>query len=427
MNPQHGFDLSAALDGADGSFQPTVQLKLVDADGLLYSWRWQHNLGPTGTVLLGRELVQGTLDELSLALPTPLPGETTSQALRRSLSQGPLTDPQREMALSAKLAHALFPFPLAMQLNALLERGMRPHIRIQPSPSTGQVPWEALYVDAGERVIDNVDLSVLPPATVRNAPERRISPWDPAGKVVGVLDPRIPGFGDTSELGSVLGPIVPDSPLTQLVSQLGPRLVPGVDDAAVSAFRRRDVTRDRVEDLLTDAARFIYVGHVTTAGHGLDARMHLSCGADTTGRAGLIGAHRPLTAADLVLGHRPDTLRPWRMPNRVALIACESGGDVMFAEPTGLVAAAIHGGAQYVTSTRWTLPTDKGLRHFARGATDDTAALADVVIAVNDAHEAADPVAALNTWQRWQSRRWSETGDPRFSPVTWAAFSTTMG
>lgn len=411
--------------------QPTVQLKIVDTEDLYYSWRWEHDLGAIQNIMVPRGIMQPALEALSEALPTPLPGETVDQALERSLT-GPLADRDQEIGLSTALARSLIPYKLAKELDALLEQGVRPHVRIQPSLSTAQVPWEALHVDEGERWVTNCDMSVLPPATVRNAPERRVSPWDPDGPVVAVLDPSVPGAG--SALGSVLGKVEPGSPLDALVEQLGKRLTPAPTG---SAFRRADLTRDTIEPLLAEASRFLYVGHVTTSRFGLDARLHLSCGPETTGRAAVALGHRPLTAADIVLGHRPGTPTPWRMPNRVALIACESGGEARFAEPVGLVAAALHTGAEYVTATRWTLPTDAGLRAFGptgaglhafdSTAKAQTTALPEAIIAVNAAHESPDPVAALNRWQQEKAVRWESEGRLEDSPIIWAAFGTAYG
>lgn len=390
--------------------RPTVQLKLVDTDHLFYSWRWEHEPGAIQNIMVPGDTVWPVLDELAAALPTPLPGETVDQALERSLN-GPLTDRQREFELATALARALIPNKLAKELDAYLEQGIRPHVRIQPSHATGHVPWEALRVDEGERFITNDDISVLPPATVRNAPERRVTPWNPDGEVVAVLDPKVPG--STKALGSVLGPEG-----AELAERLG---------LAQSDFRRADQTRDTIEPLLAEASRFLYVGHVTTSVHGLDARLHLSCGPATTGRASVVAGHRPLTAADIVLGHRPDAPGGWKMPNRVALIACESGGEVRFAEPVGLVAAAIHAGAEYVTATRWTLPTDAGIRRFATTATPETTVIPKVVLAVDNAHQTPDPVAALSDWQRNQAARWEAEGRIEDSPIIWAAFGTAHG
>jgi hypothetical protein len=403
------------------SDRPTVQLKIVDTDDLYYSWRWEHDLGAIQNIMVPRAVMRPALEALAAAIPTPLPGETADQALQRALT-GPLADRDREIGLSTALARSLIPYKLAKELDALLEQGLRPHVRLQPSLSTAQVPWEALHVDEGERWVTNCDMSVLPPATVRNAPERRVSAWDPRGPVVAVLDPSVPGAG--TALGSVLGPVAADSPLGAMVGALGARLVPAPSD---SAFRRADLTRDTIEPLLANASRFLYTGHVTTSRFGLDARLHLSCGPATTGRAALVNGHRPLTAADIVLGHRPGVPAPWRMPNRVALIACDSGGEARFAEPVGLVAAALHTGARYVTATRWTLPTDAGLRAFAPAATPETTALPEAVIAVDAAHESPDPVAALNRWQQEKAARWESEGRLEDSPIIWAAFGTAFG
>jgi hypothetical protein len=375
-----------------------VQLKFVDAGDLYASWRWEHDLDQPRAFRFPRALVQGALDDWARAVPSPLPGERADQALVRALSHGPLLDRARETELSGRLAAAVFPHQLGVELDSLTAQGIRPHLRVQPSPSTALVPWESLRVDEGERTVHSTDVSVLTPATVRNGRGRRVSPFSPQGTVVEVLDPEVPGFADTSALGSVLGP---DSPLGD----------------------RSTVDRDQLERDLADASRFVYVGHVTTGDHALDARLHLSCGTATTGRAALIGAHRPLTAADIALGHRPGAPKPWRIPNRVALIACESGGDTRFAEPTGLVAAMVHGGAEYTTSTRWTLPTDAGLRALVPGF-PATPVLGPTVAAIDAAHSAPDPVAALCAWQREQADRWELTGDPAHSPVVWAAFGT---
>lgn len=385
-----------------------VQLKLVDAGDLYASWRWEDRLDQPRVVRVPRALVREALDDLARAVPSPLPGEGAGEALARSLTRGPLLDRDREVELAGRLARALVPHQLAGELNSLLARGVRPHLRVRPSPSTALVPWEALRVDEGERTVHTTDVSVLPPATVRNAPGRRVSPL--RGPVVGVLDPRVPGFGDASGLGSVLGEVGPE------LAALAAGQVPG-------GVRRDDVDRDFLEAALADASRLLYVGHVTTGGHGLDARLHLSCGTGTTGRAALVGGHRPLTAADVVLGHRPGPPRPWRIPNRVALVACDSGGEARFAEPSGLVAAMVHGGAEHVVSTRWTLPTDAGLAALVPGF-PGTPVLGPAVLAIDAAQSAADPVGALNAWQRDQATRWERTGDPAFSPVVWAAFAT---
>jgi hypothetical protein len=49
--------------------------------------------------------------------------------------------------------------------------------------------------------------------------------------------------------------------------------------------------------------------------------------------------------------------------------------------------------------------------------------MADVVIAVDRAHENVDAGCAVNRWQRAQMRRWRD-GDRTASPLYWAALVT---
>jgi hypothetical protein len=109
------------------------------------------------------------------------------------------------------------------------------------------------------------------------------------------------------------------------------------------------------------------------------------------------------------------------MPPRVALLACASGGDYRFDEPTGLVAAVVLGGAQLVTATLWSLPTTAGYRQFTHLTATDP--MADVVVAVDDAHQSEDAGCEVNRWQRDQMRRW-RSGDLTANPVYWAALVT---
>jgi hypothetical protein len=150
----------------------------------------------------------------------------------------------------------------------------------------------------------------------------------------------------------------------------------------------------------------LYVGHATAAdgdvGHADRAALHLA-------------DERPVTAADLMSAKLP-------MPPRIAMIACASGGDYQFDEATGLVAAMILGGAQLVTATLWSLPTTAGYRQFAPSAADHDP-MAEVIIAVDRAHQDPDAGRAVNEWQRAQMRRWRD-GDAGASPLYWAALAT---
>lgn len=416
------FDDRVVLADLPDDAQPVARLRYVDGDDLFVNWIWDHQRDSPRMTVIERALVAPALEALGQALPTPLPGETGEQALVRALSDGPMLDFEREQHLAELLTAALIPQWLALELNALEMAGRRPHLRIQLSPSTAQLPWELMSSSGGERGIDMVDTSVLLPATLRNDPARMVSPWHPEAPVATVLDPAVPGFPAASELGSVLGPVAEGSALAGMVAGLGDRVRPAAETSD-AAFRRGDIDRRALADAVRDAGRMLYVGHVTASTHALDSRMHLSDRADAPGLTSTIGRHRPYSAADIALG--APGLEPLRAPNRVALIACDSGSDMRFAEPTGLVAAFVSRGAEYVTATRWTLPTEAGLRRLAPSLSERAEGmLAEAIIAVNAAHETPDPVAAMGRWQREQRRSWTATGDPRHSPIIWGTLAT---
>ncbi|MDQ0615472.1 hypothetical protein QF046_003113 [Microbacterium sp. W4I4] len=422
LAPAPRFDPDIVLADLPDGAQPVARLRYVDGDDLFVNWIWDHQLDSPRMTVIERSLVAPALDALAQALPTPLAGESGEQALRRALSDGAMLDLEREQHLAEILTSALVPQWLALELNALEVAGRRPHLRIQLSPSTAQLPWELMSTSGGERGIDMVDASVLLPASLRNDPARVVSPWHPESTVAAVLDPVVPGFPAASALGSVLGPVAAESPLAEMVADLGNRVRP-LAGSAEAAFRRRDIGRSALADAVTDAGRLLYVGHVTASTYALDSRMHLSDRADAPGLTPPIGGHRPYSAADIAIG-APE-LPPLRAPNRVALIACDSGSDLRFAEPTGLVAAFTTRGAEYVTATRWTLPTEAGLRRFVPALAERAEGmLAEAIIAVNTAHEAVDPIAVLGAWQREQRRRWTATGDPRHSPIIWGTLAT---
>jgi hypothetical protein len=77
-------------------------------------------------------------------------------------------------------------------------------------------------------------------------------------------------------------------------------------------------------------------------------------------------------------------------------------------------------GSELVTATLWSLPTTAGYRRFTSAIGDP---MAEVVIAVDEAHEADDAALAVNRWQRAQMRRWRD-GDTGASPLYWAALAT---
>ncbi|MGY0502279.1 CHAT domain-containing protein [Nocardia sp. FBN12] len=408
---------------------PTAFIRLADAGDVYMSWRWADDALARGVAVLPRDQVRETLRLLTEAVPDP----ARPDDLRRVMTAGALVDPEAERALAQALSRTLLPYGLAVQLYELSQRGIRPHLRIQPSPRLAQVPWEIIAPDPQLRLLDIAEVSLLAPVSVVHAPERIARRWTDTRDlpVVAVLDPRVPGFRADSELGSVLGRPGTETLVTQHFSRYRDRLVPRVDDP-VELFRRADTDRAWLSDVLrAGASRLVYVGHVTApapkSGLSEHAELHLSCTADTLGFATTNRTHRPLSAKDLLLGTHSLDPSPtpgralWPMPSRVALIACESGGDLRFTEALGLTTAALSAGAELVTATRWPLPTDHAF-HTLTPTT--TYPLQSAICAVDTAHDSPTPIPTLLTWQRSRLAAWRAAPMPENSPLLWAAFAT---
>jgi hypothetical protein len=244
----------------------------------------------------------------------------------------------------------------------------------------------------------------------------------------------VPGFRADSSLGSVLGPAGSDPALLSLVQRRldSGDLLPQATTPA-EAFRRTDLDRDWLGRVLrARPRRLMYVGHVSGApvdgGQSEDAALHLCCGPQTTGLTELLRTHRPLSAKDLLLGTLP--LAPdgvagawlWPSPPRVALMACESGGELRFAESFGLATAMLHNGAELVTATRWALPTSFAFHRLA-GLDESVRPLSAAVVAVDSAHEATDPAQRIGVWQRQQLDRWRSDRSVEHAPLLWAAIT----
>ncbi|MGX1771600.1 CHAT domain-containing protein [Nocardia brasiliensis] len=413
--------------------QPTVLVRMADAGDVYMSWRWPDGTAARGAAMLPGEAVLDAIHRLTDALPHPQqPG-----GLEHAMTTGPFAALDTEYLVAQALSRALLPQGLAAQLYELYRQGIRPHIRLQPSPRVAQVPWELLAPAPDLRLIDIADISLLAPAGIVQAPGRTARSWARTRRepVVAVLDPRVPGFRADSILGSVLGRMPEDAPLTQRIADYAEqgRLLPTVG-APTEIFRRTDLDRTWLSATLrAGASRLVYVGHVTAAppesGQSEAARLHLACTADTLGFAAPDRTHRPLSAKDFLLGTHTLTAEPengqdlWPIPSRVALIACESGGDMRFTEALGLTAAMINGGAELVTASRWPLPTDLAFHRIA-GAPPDAHPLQQAICAIDAAHEAEDPVTALAEWQRAQLNRWRSDGAIEHSPLLWSAFAT---
>ena len=362
----------------------------------------------TTTWVLEEAAVGAVRARLGAALPDPLPGETTRGALERALTAGAFATPEAEQELADLLGAQLIP-AAGWELIAATAPAT---LFVAPTAGLAQVPWTALAQPdvAGQRLVDLADILLAAPPNIANAP-RTPANWAQrrTNAALLILDPRVPGQRPDSALGSVLGRPDPDGRLTRHFAQRRAQrdVLPQVD-STVELFRSTAADRRWFAgQLATAPSRLLFVGHATAAdgevGHADRAALHL---ADAD----------PLTAADLMTAQLP-------IPPRAALLACSSGGDYRFDEATGLVAALILGGAVLVTATLWSLPTAAGYCQFVSTATESADPMADVVIAVDCAHEADDAGRAVNTWQRTQLTRWRD-GDRAASPLYWAALAT---
>jgi CHAT domain-containing protein len=362
----------------------------------------------TVTWVVEDALIREALDALAGALPEPGAGESIADAVDRALTAGPLATPEAEQALAERLGTVLMSGPA---WRWLLQYASTPRalLFVSPSARLARVPWGLLAVAGSEdrRLLELVDVLMAIPPNIVNAPRARTG-W--ARRQVRppllVLDPRVPGQRADSALGSVLGRPTPDANLVRYFAEIVARqpVLPAVETAS-QLFRRTDADREWMAAMLAEEpSRLLYVGHASAA-------------EDRSGRADQAALHlaeeTPLTAAAIIS-------RVMRMPPRVALLACASGGDYRFDEATGLVAAMILCGAELVTATLWSLPTTAGYRQFVGGTADP---MADLVTAVDLAHGDVEGGCAVNRWQRDRMRQW-RSGDPSASPLYWAALVT---
>lgn len=414
----------------------------------------------TVTWVIEEPILLTATDELAAAVPEPQSDESQAQAFERAFAGGPFATRERELTL-AYILGVLLIAPQGWQL--LMEHAASPRATLFVSPSArlaavpwgllamptsgpsteelvrarvaaitasgtvaAQIPWQLADIASrteSHRLIEIVDVLMAVPPNIVHSPRAPASWHERSDQpALVILDPRVPGQRPDSALGSVLGRPSADTPLAlHYDAQRLMHTVLPATASAVELFRRTDADRRWLADQLARSpGRMVYVGHASAAdadgGHAERAALHLACTADCAGLADPVGDHRPFTAADLMALGLP-------IPPRVALLACASGGDYHFDEAGGLVAAMILGGAQLVTATLWSLPTTAGYRKFGPSATSAADPMADIVIAVDQAHQAETAGAEVNRWQREQMRRW-RAGDLSASPVYWAALAT---
>jgi len=388
----------AVIDGE----APRLVLRFADVGVATYaSLRVVGALDRLITWVLDDAQLRPVVDELAAALPDPNPDEQIADALARALTTGAYATTDSERRLAALLGTLLADQAWEL-LTEISRTSIRPVLFVSPSARLGRVPWVLAAPSSDDRrLIEFIDVVMAVPPNIVNSPRDRADATTSSHAVVAILDPKVPGQRADSALGSVLGRPSADSLLARHFA--GRVVVPEVADPA-ELFRRTDIDRGWLAGALAQRpAALVYVGHASAAedraGHADRAALHLA-------------EFEPLSAADIIAARLP-------IPPRVALLACSSGGDYRFDEATGLVAAMILGGAQVVTATLWSLPTTAGYRRFATSArTEDP--MAELIVAVDDAHSQDSAAHAVNRWQRGCLRRWRD-GDVSANPLYWAA------
>ncbi|WP_279100814.1 CHAT domain-containing protein [Gordonia bronchialis] len=389
-----------------------------------------------------RRLEPPTVAKVTALLDAALIGDSVGageQEARRALS-GPLCGLSSERDWSAELAELVIGDRVCREIT---ERAAEGPISIEftPSPALARVPLDLLPVEGDTRVMEKATLVYAPLSALHAGRKKRPDEWAAVADrpVCYVIDPDAP---DAAGLSQLLPPVwVGGHTNTSLFANLLER-TEHTANSGVRQWISRWLLRD---DLLTRPSRLLYFGHVSgTLNQPGSASLHLSDSEYTWGLAAIHGgSHRPLSALDLVYGTvtYPGTadgtveraLRNipghelWPMPARVAIIACEGGSDYRSSEVFGLVTACMNAGAELVSTTRWTLPSDGAVSRFASGpdVSEVPGPTTELALAVDAAHRGADPSAELNDWRRNQLHRWRATGEvsARNTPLVWASLT----
>lgn len=423
------------------------------------AWTWLDDTVPHAQ-RLDRARVARVLSRLDAALiPEHGDGETGCR-LSGILRGGELSITGSEESLASELGAALLAPDLVERIIDLGRAGVRVRFRVTPIGGFARVPWELVVTDeaTGRRLLEDATVVLDPPTTVHVGRTRPPVSWRSVAKEppVYVVDPELPRSARLAGLLPALADpedrMAFEDRIDQRRRRAGGELPGGW--APVQGMALREELGHALRD---GPSRLFYFGHVSAdVDDPGSAALHLSdevavrpCSlrgtvghADPLGLRGPSGVrrrarpgdHLPLCALDLVLGttgtpHRDgDGIRGadlWPMPPRVAIIACEGAVDYRSSEPFGLVTAMLDSGAELVTSTRWVLPTDEGLR-VAGGLGDDDRPVIEVALAVDSAHETDDPVESLRRWQLGRLEAWRGGGLLKDSPLLWAAVSTTV-
>lgn len=318
----------------------------------------------------------------------PFEDERTGQALSDPWSCD-LTDRDAERDAAIKLGTALLPTDLRAELTQA-RSDVRHTLTIATRGWISAAPWDAVALDesAEIRLVERAQTwGGLSPALfagdrprLGTASTRRLAVVDPGP--VGLddePDPLYPGG-----YPEALEALEEDGRLD--------RLVPNWDPMSADDFGALLREPEGWESLC-------YLGHIKRGS------------AAAAGAAGMVfqraGRVELLTARSWIA--EPER---WPAPPRVGLIGCGSD-DSFLVEQTGLPIATLKAGADFLTSTRWTLPSDR----------DPPAAMGTtrLAIAVLDALTSGRPERAMRDWQLAELANWRRSGEPESSPLLWAS------
>lgn len=390
--------------------RPTLFVAGADiGDRTIWTWQWSDD-SPQHRVVESSDVSQATAD-LAAALPDPPRGpalekETASAAATRCLT-GPFSTVQGERTLTRRLANRFLPEAMAREIRERCQQASPGLFRVLPPPSSYAIPWELLPVEGSSdrRLIELMDVVQVAPPLTRDGTLHRPSVPNALGEnAFRVVDPK----GQSP----VMAPI------------------PGLlDDRHHELYRWeldefwQDWTPEEFIDELAARrpTKLLWVGHVATAKDGTAALQ--------------LTAKRQLSAA--MLFGRPDVAdssdasRELSMPARVGLVACRSGADFVDLEPFGLVVACLERGAEFVTATRWSLPTDHAFfeaEKLRRPALDKKTFCQNgpfnaAAHAVDNVLNSDDPIHALGDWQREKLNAWRTHGRLVDSPIIWASIA----
>ena len=399
-----------------------VLLRSADVGPTYLSWTWMTDPFISEVHRFEKGILDAVLGELDDALPASLVGENPEVAVLRALRTGALADRDREATLARRLADALLPGHLLAQILRYVTVGERVRIRLTPSPRLARVPWEILMTDDGRRLVELAEIRYDPPATVHARRSVRPKSWRQVcdRPALFVIDPLLAPSTPASQV------LVSHSDRAPFVRRLEELRDAGhalwEDEEAVAPINGRVTRLELASALRTERSRLFYFGHVDSE-------------PDTPGSAALLLSDEPapLSALDILLGAEASSgsragapaSHGWKMPPRVAVIGCEGGADYRAIETFGLVIAMIDSGAELVSTTRWTMPTDAAFHAAYPTLAADVRPTTALALEVDRAHMTDDPVAELNRWQRAQLDEWRRHGSIGESPLVWASLTHT--